>query len=69
MDLPEANKKKKKKKKKKKNSKKNFIVKKSLNKKLPDFFFTFQGLIHEMNLIALGSLKIYKATQKLFLMC
>ena len=32
MDLPEANQK-------KANSKKKFIVKKSLNKKLPDFFF------------------------------
>ena len=28
----------------------------------------FQGLIHEVSLIALGSLKNYKATHKLFFM-
>ena len=39
-----------------------------LIKKFPNSSM-FQGLIHEVSLIALGSLKIYKETQKLFLMC
>ena len=50
--------------------KKNYYSKKifKLIKKYQNFLI-FQGLIYEINLIALGSLKIYKATQMLFLMC
>ena len=57
MGLPRAIKKTIQKKKKKIYSKKIFKFKN---------FFTFQGLIHETNLITLGSSKIYKATQTLF---
>ena len=56
--------------KKKKQTQKKICSKKIFKQKTSRFFFfTFQGLIHEINLIELGSSKIYKATQKLFLMC
>ena len=32
-------------------------------------FFILHGLTHKINLIPIGSLKIYQAIQKLFLMC
>ena len=54
---------------KKKQSKRFFIVKKNfkLIKKTSEFFH-ISRLIYDINLIALGSLKTCKATQKLFLM-